>query len=150
MIRPLAIAASLACLGFAPMPFVPKKLPPAPPLEGLWEIVSDSQGPVKGRPGVAFIRIEPGRWTFLSRLRGEVRVTSEFHLKAVPGPLVKVELRRNGPDPRAYGKGVLEITGDQMRLSYGWGVASPHPTSLGPPGAGTYNYTLRRAKEPPK
>jgi hypothetical protein len=155
MTRLLPCAAAILCLAFAPAPFLPTKKPPRPPLEGLWEVIAGEAAPKGGKGGfrgrTTFIRIEPGRWTFLNQFPcGGLHKSAEYHLKLTPGALLGIELRRNQGDARAYGKGVLRVDGDEMRLSYGWGETLPQPTSLDPPGNGRINFTLRRIKEPMK
>jgi hypothetical protein len=145
-IRALAALAALSAMGWAPAPFLKRSQPTGSPL-GLWEVTS--RGEVKAeKTGKTYILIEEGRWTFFNNdPRAGAPKGVSYHLRVLPGKLMGVELRRRESDSQAYGKGVLEVKGEEMRLSYRWGEGLPPPKSLTPPDNGNINFVLKRVKK---
>ncbi len=145
--RVLAALVALSASAFAPAPFLEKtRKAEAARVEGLWMVTSRGGGvPPGGR--TTYIQIDAKKWSFYNDDPRTAAVKPvSYHLRLKPGKPASIELRRNEADAQAYGKGVLEVAGGEMRLSYRWGETLAAPTSLDPPHNGNINFVLKRLK----
>jgi uncharacterized protein (TIGR03067 family) len=141
-----ALVAFVGLTAFAPAPFLPKKKGPPVRLEGLWEMLPDHEGRSKDTAKYNIL-IEPGKWTFETvggRGRGKggkVAYFLSYDDKASPPTF---DLRRAEKDPQPYGRGVYEIKGKQLRITYSFDGFRPEKVDTLK--GGIFRMTLRRMK----
>ena len=140
MMRSLALGLALACLGFAPLPFV-RHMKPAATLDGTWRQAAVDGKPVPpGMRNLTTIEISGTRWAFQGA--GGRVYSLAVDRSAKPATF---DLRNNPADPKPYGQGIWRLEGDELRIAYGWNTE--RPKDFEPKGANVFYFTLRRLRK---